>query len=125
MCTLGKVSVGTKLHLTMQKKFDLRIFVHSKDDEFWLTDAYPLTDIFSARIPYNSDLTLSIAELSVTEKQTFLLNKKISPCKSYTGTHLNSYLQFINEIRSNVYDMELNLAFVYFSCPEIYFAKFW
>ncbi len=85
ICFHAKVSVGSKSYLQTMRKFDLRVFVHSKGDEFWLTNAYPLIEIFSIRIPSITDSNFYLAEFSVKEKQMFFLSKQISPCKFYTG----------------------------------------
>ena len=80
---------GPILHL--KKEFDVRVFVHTDGDEFWLNgiSEFPF-EIPSFIMETSNTKNIAATTVSLTEVESYFLNKDELQCKTYS---LGDYLQ--------------------------------
>ena len=70
----------------LNKFWDVQIFIHNDEEEFWLVWTDFPYKVISARLQLESGGNMSLILISIIEQQSDQINKELSPCKSYTST---------------------------------------
>ena len=65
--------------------WDVQIFIHNDEEEFWLMWTEFPFEVISARLQLVSGENMALAQISVMEKKTVQINKAHFPCKSYNS----------------------------------------
>ena len=88
-------------NLMLKKNFDLILYIHSVEDEFWINFLFIPTLSSKVLLTVKSLEGASIGTLHLTEKEVTKLDKENMPCRTYEKTK-NPHSKFI-ECRKNVF----------------------
>ena len=86
---------GNGVYLHLKKKFDLTLFIHSIEDEFWINFSWFPTLISKVFLTVKSLEDVAIGILHLTEKEMTKMNQENVPCKTYEKTK-NPHSKFID-----------------------------
>ena len=85
ICKLQKVEAfDFSFSLQMRRSWDVNIYFHSKGSELWFLFSPVVLDSQFVTLLTQNDKGLIAADLSISETQTTVLNKKGMPCRHYT-----------------------------------------
>ena len=77
--------VNVPLYIMLNNSWDVQLFIHNEEEEFWLMWSEFPYEIISKRLEFESGGNMAVAQISMMEKQTLRINKEHFPCQSYTS----------------------------------------
>ena len=69
----------------MKNLWDVQIFIHNEEEEFWLLWTEFPFEVISARLQLVSGENMALAQISLMEKKTVQINNLHFPCKLYNS----------------------------------------
>jgi len=84
VCDLVKRGAKKEVIINLSFKQDIKLFIHSKGEEFWLSASYVFpTEVGSTVLNIANGKNITGAVLMATQKDTILLNQENNPCMEY------------------------------------------